>query len=94
MGTKELNKKFLAAANAAFHRMEPQIKELIKVTGSSPRIIANELARAIRENQALKNAMPRDGELTPRFSGVLGTIGTIAYEIVKAITNIVIGPTK
>lgn len=91
--TKELNRRLLRTAVNAFEDMEIQIQELVELTGSSPDSLAQELSRRINQNQDLRNALQQGGDLSPRFAGVLGTIGNITYEVIKAITNIIIGPT-
>lgn len=93
MDSKELNKKLMATTVNAFARMEPQIEELVKLTGSSPDALAKELSNSINQNQDLRDALKIQGDLSPRFSGVLGTIGNISYEIIKGIVHIIIGPT-
>lgn len=90
---KELNRRLLRTAVKAFEDMEIQIQELVQLTGSSPDSLAQELSRRINQNQDLRHALQGGGELSPRFAGVLGTIGNITYEVIKAITNIIIGPT-
>lgn len=91
--TEELNRRLLRTAVNAFEAMEIQIQELVQLTGSSPDSLAEELSRRIKQNQYLRKALQQGGDLSPRFAGVLGTIGNITYEVIKAITNIIIGPT-
>lgn len=83
----------MATTVNAFAQLEPQIQELVELTGSSPDALAKELSNRINQNQDLRNALQIQGDLSPRFAGVIGTIGNISYEIVKGIVHIIIGPT-
>lgn len=93
VNAQELNRRLLRTTVNAFEDLEIQIQELVQLTGSSPDSLAQELSRRINQNQDLRNALQQGGDLSPRFAGVLGTIGNITYEVIKAITNIIIGPT-
>lgn len=89
--SKELNGRLLRTTVNALEGLKIPIQELVELTGSSPDSLSKELSRRI--NQDLRHELQHGGELSPRFAGVLGTIGNITYEVIKAITNIIIGPT-
>lgn len=84
-----MSKKLLVTMDNAFKRLEPQINELLQLTGSSPEVLSKDLSRRINQNQDLTDALPKGGEISPRSAGVLGQIGYIAHELVKNIKYIV-----
>lgn len=93
MSTVELEEYLLATMKIALKWMQPEISKVISLSNSSPAQLAKELTRRISQNQAFKDVLPKGGEISPRFAGVVGTIGKIAYDVMKAATYVVVGPT-
>lgn len=86
---KELSEKLLVTTDNAFKRLEPQINELLQLTGSSPEVLSKDLSGRINQNQAFRDALPKGGGISPRSAGVLRQIGYITHDIAKNIKYIV-----
>lgn len=93
MSTVELNEYLLATMKIALKWMQPEITKVISLSDSSPAQLAKNLTRRISQNQAFKDVLPKGGEISPRFAGVVGTIGKIVYDVMKAATYVAVGPT-
>lgn len=65
----KLKAKLQNTALFAFKRMEPEMKELLSLSGNSTEKVAVDLAHRIDQNKDLKNAFSSDDRIAPRSLG-------------------------
>lgn len=65
----KLNAKLQNTALSAFERMEPEMKELLSLSGNSTDQVALDLAHRIDQNKDLKNAFSSDDRIESRSLG-------------------------